>query len=530
LTRAVTETEKYGGTINMAEEKTLRLILGDQLNLQHGWFGQVREDMVYVLMEVRQETDYVTHNLQKMTGFFAAMRQFALDLSRKGHRVIYIRLDDPENEQSIEQNLRKLVKQEKITRFEYLFPDEYRLDRQLETIASRLSIPTVIADTEHFLTDRQDVKRLFKGKKRYLMESFYRHMRKRYDILLEAGKPIGGKWNYDQRNRKRYDGKVPIPEAKIFKNDVSDIAEMIHRCGVKTFGAIEPKSFIWPVNRAQSLEMLQEFIQKRLPHFGTYQDAMTSESWSLFHSRLSFSLNTKMLHPMEVIQAAIAQAQSTTGQRITVEQLEGFIRQILGWREYMRGIYWAHMPEYETFNYFDHKEALPDYYWTADTHMKCMHEAIAQSLKHAYAHHIQRLMITGNFAMLAGVHPDQVDAWYLGVYMDAIQWVEIVNTRGMSQFADGGIVATKPYISSANYIRKMSDYCNGCFYKSNKSTGERSCPFNSLYWDFLYRHRGKLAKNPRVAMMYITLDRMKDEARKELLRQAKLYRAEIESL
>jgi deoxyribodipyrimidine photolyase-related protein len=514
----------------MAGEKTLRFILGDQLNLQHGWLGQVRKDMVYVLMEVRQETDYVTHHIQKVTGFFAAMRQFALDLSRKGHQVIYLRLDDPENEQSIEQNLRKLVKREKVSRFECLLPDEYRLDRQLETIASRLSIPTVIADTEHFLTDREEVKQLFEGKKRYLMESFYRHMRKKYDILLEAGKPMGGKWNYDQRNRNRYDKAVPIPSAKVFKNDVADIVDMIYRCGVKTFGTIEPKSFVWPVNRVQSLELLHEFIQKRLPHFGIYQDAMTSESWSLFHSRLSFSLNTKMLHPMEVIQAAIAQAQSATGKRITIEQLEGFIRQILGWREYMRGIYWACMPGYEAMNYFDHKETLPDYYWTGKTRMNCMRTAIAQSLNHAYAHHIQRLMVTGNFALLAGVHPDSVDSWYLGIYMDAVQWVEIINTRGMSQYADGGIVATKPYISSANYIRKMSDYCNRCFYKPDKSTGDRSCPFNSLYWDFLNRHRGKLAKNHRVAMMYHSLDRMKDDARKELLRQAKLYRAEIDSL
>ena len=530
MTKAVTETEKYGGTINMAGEKTLRLILGDQLNIRHSWFDRIREDFVYTLMEVRQETDYAKHHIQKVAGFFAAMRNFAKEISVRGHRVIYFRLDDPENEQIIEKNLRNLIKKEKFTRFEYLLPDEYRLDRQLENLVSSLAVQSAAVDTEHFLTDREEVKRLFKGKKRYLMESFYRHMRKRYNILLEDGKPIGGKWNYDQRNRNRYDGKVPIPEATIFKNDVSDIAEMIHRCSIKTFGAIEPRNFMWPVNRAQSLELLQEFMKKRLPYFGTYQDAMTSESWSLFHSRLSFSLNTKMLHPMEVIQAAIDQAQMADDPKISIEQLEGFIRQILGWREYMRGIYWAYMPKYETLNYFDHNEPLPDYYWTADTRMNCMHEAIAQSLTHAYAHHIQRLMITGNFALLAGVHPDKVDAWYLGIYMDAVQWVEIVNTRGMSQYADGGIVATKPYISSANYIRKMSDYCNRCFYKPDKSTGDRSCPFNSLYWDFLYRHRGKLAKNPRMAMMYRTLDRMKDEARKELLRQAKLYRAEIESL
>jgi len=514
----------------MPEEKTLRLILGDQLNIGHGWFARIRKDIIYVLMEERQETDYVKHHIQKIAGFFAAMRQFAFEITRQGHRVIYFRLDDPENEQSIEKNLQKLIKKEKFTRFEYLLPDEYRLDRQLEHIASRLTVPVAMADTEHFLTDRQDVKRLFKGKKRYLMESFYRHMRKKYGILLENGKPLGGKWNYDQRNRNRYDKAVPVPGVKVFNNDVSDIVEMIDRCGVKTFGNIEPNNLIWPVSRRQSLELLDDFTEKRLPYFGTYQDAMTSESWAMFHSRLSFSLNTKMLNPMEVIQAAIVQAQSKTGPKISIEQLEGFIRQILGWREYIRGIYWAHMPEYETLNHFDNKESLPDYYWTADTRMNCMRAAITQSLKHAYAHHIQRLMITGNFALLAGVDPNEVDGWYLGIYMDAVQWVEIVNTRGMSQFADGGIVATKPYVSSANYIRKMSDYCNGCFYKPDKSTGDCSCPFNSFYWAFLHRHRSKLEKNHRVSMMYRTWDRMKVDVRDDLVKQAQTYMAAINNL
>jgi deoxyribodipyrimidine photolyase-related protein len=514
----------------MAEEKTLRLILGDQLNIRHDWFGQTRKDIAYTLMEVRQETDYVRHHIQKVAGFFAAMRQFAYDIAKHGHRVIYLRLDDPENEQDFEQNLRKLIKKNKFTRLEYLLPDEYRLDRQLENMVSRLPVPAASEETGHFLTNREDVKQLFQGKKRYFMESFYRYMRKRYDILLDNGKPRGGKWNYDQRNRNRYDGAVPIPKVKVFKNDVTDIAEMINRCGVKTFGKIKPENFIWPVTRAQSLEQLKDFIQSGLTHFGTYQDAMTSESWAMFHSRLSFSLNTKMLNPMEVIQAATAQAQGKTGPKISIEQLEGFIRQILGWREYIRGIYWAHMPGYETLNYLDHKGSLPDYYWTADTRMNCMRAAITQSLEHAYAHHIQRLMITGNFALLAGVHPDEVDAWYLGVYIDAVQWVEMVNTRGMSQFADGGIVATKPYICSANYIHKMSDYCDGCFYDFGKNQGERACPFNSLYWDFLHRHRQKFGKNPRISMMYRIWDGKKEKARNDLLKQAKIYRAEINAL
>ena len=514
----------------MAREKLLRLILGDQLHADHSWFRHPRKDVVYTLMEMRQETDYVKHHIQKVVGFFAAMRHFAETLTRHGHRVIYLRLDDPENAQSIAENLQRLIHEGKFTRFEYLLPDEYRLDRQLEEWTSRCPVPAAAADSEHFLTARDELRTLFKGKKRFLTESFYRHMRRKYNILMEDERPMGGKWNYDHSNRNRYDGAVSLPVAKQFRNDVHDIVGMLENCGVKTFGEIRPHHFIWPVSRRQALDLLAEFVQKRLPHFGTYQDAMVANNWSLFHSRLSFALNTKMLHPMEVITAALNRSRGGPDGGVAIEALEGFVRQILGWREYMRGIYWARMPEYASLNFFDHQAALPDYYWSADTRMACLRAAIAQSLRHAYAHHIQRLMVTGNFALLAGVHPDAVDAWYLGVYIDAIQWVEIVNTRGMSQYADGGIVATKPYISSANYIRKMSDYCDNCAYDHKKRTGAHACPFNSLYWDFLHRHRSKLEKNPRIGMMYRSWDRMKDDTREGLLVQAARYRADLNAL
>ncbi len=514
----------------MAVEKTLRLILGDQLNYRHSWFRRVRKDVVYTLMEVRQETDYVKHHIQKVVGFFGAMRHFTQDLRRRGHRVTYFTLDDATNSQALEPNLRRIIEEQGITRFEYLLPDEYRLDVQLQQIARRLPVPSTAVDTEHFLTGREDLETLFEGKKRYLMETFYRHMRKKYKILMEKGKPIGGKWNYDQSNRNRYDGAVPIPPLKRFQHDVTDLVEMVDRSGVITFGEIRPERFIWPLSRRQALSQLRAFISDRLPHFGTYQDAMTSDDWSLFHSRLSFALNTKMLHPMEVIRSAIDQWRSHPDSGVSIEQVEGFVRQILGWREYMRGIYWAHMPGYEKLNFFDHQTPLPDYYWTAKTHMNCLRHAIAQSLEHAYAHHIQRLMVTGNFALLAGVHPDEIDEWYLGIYIDAIQWVEIVNTRGMSQFADGGVVATKPYISSANYISKMSDYCGDCHYKWKQATGERSCPFNSLYWQFLHRHRPLLEKNHRIAMMYRTWDRMSDNRHQELLAQARTYIKQLNTL
>jgi deoxyribodipyrimidine photolyase-related protein len=509
---------------------TLRLILCDQLNAQHSWFKQVRADVLYTLMEVRQETDVVKPHIQKVAGFFSAMRHFADDLARMGHRVVYLRLDDPKNEQSFDANLNRLIREHRITRFEYMQPDDYRLDDQLAWLASRLSIPSSVEDAEHFLTARSDLAHHFRGKKRYLMESFYRQIRRRHDILMDDGKPVGGKWNYDQSNRQRYDGAVTLPETCLFSNDVSDIVAMLDRCQVRTFGRIDPQRLIWPVTRKQALQQLQAFVDQRLSHFGTYQDAMTTENGFLFHSLLSFALNAKMLNPMEVIQAAFDRFQSTSGEAVGIAQLEGFVRQILGWREYMRGIYWAHMPAYASMNHFGHSAHLPDYYWTGDTRMNCLRSVICQSLEHAYAHHIQRLMITGNFALLAGIHPDEVDHWYLGIYIDAIQWVEIVNTRGMSQFADGGMVATKPYVSSANYIHKMSDYCDDCHYQWRKNTGDRACPFNSFYWAFLHRHRQQLAKNPRVAMMFRTWDRMKDDKQRELLTQAENYQAALNAL
>jgi len=513
----------------MKKQKTLRLILGDQLNGAHPWFDRPRPDIAYTIMEVRQETDYAVHHIQKVAGFFAAMRQFADALIKKGHPVFYFRLDDPENTQSIEENVRHLIQKKGFSFFEYQLPDEYRMDQLLMQAASRLPVPVNVIDTGHFLTDRQAVGRFFQGKKRFLMESFYRHMRKKHDILMENGRPAGGKWNYDASNRGRYDGAVSIPDPMVFDHDVADIVDMISKNGVRTIGAIDPEHFIWPVTRKQSLAQVDDFMRHRLPYFGTYQDAISAQSWSMFHSRLSFALNTKMLHPMEVIGAAIEQAHAP-GSEIAIEQLEGFIRQVLGWREFVRGIYWDQMPEYETRNYFGHDNPLPGFYWTGNTRMSCMRAAIRQSLDYAYAHHIQRLMLTGNFALLAGVHPDEVDAWYLGIYIDAVQWVEIVNTRGMSQFADGGIVATKPYIASANYIRKMGDYCQECFYDADKSTGERSCPFNSMYWDFLNRHRLKLSKNPRMGLMYGALDRMDENKKADLFRQAAEYRASIHHL
>jgi deoxyribodipyrimidine photolyase-related protein len=346
---------------------------------------------------------------------------------------------------------------------------------------------------------------------------------------MEGNKPLTGQWNYDGENRKKLPKNHKPTPPLVFNNDVSQIYLEIQKKNIKTIGNIDAKNFVWPINRKQSLELLDFFVEECLPLFGSYQDAMTPNEWSLYHSRVSFSMNIKMISPQEVIDKCIEEWQKRPAE-IECNQLEGFVRQIIGWREYMRGIYWLKMPEYATMNYFNNQEKLPEWFWTGNTKMNCLKDAIIQSLDYAYAHHIQRLMITGNFGLLAGIHPDDMDAWYLGIYIDAIEWVEITNTRGMSQFADGGIVGTKPYVSSASYIDKMSHYCGSCYYKKTIKTGDKACPFNSLYWNFYDRNEDKLGKNPRIGMMYNVWRKMQPEAKTALLEQADYYLKNINDL
>lgn len=507
--------------------KTIRLILGDQLNIQHSWFQKVDPSVTYLMMEMRQETDYVNHHIQKVVGFFLSMRTFAAKLKKSGHQVQYFTLDHPENKQNLPDQLAELISTEGFERFEYLFPDEHRLDQILKDLCENLSIPTQAVDTEHFLTSRDFLKDFFKGKKTYLMETFYREMRRKYDILMDGKDPLTGQWNYDHDNRSALKDKKLLKNPLIQPKDVQGIVVMLEKSGVKTIGKIDAENFPWPVSREESLEILNYFCENLLDHFGAYQDALTTWDPYLFHSRLSFSMNSKMISPLEVVQT-VEKYWYQHQDRIAIAQVEGFIRQIIGWREYMRGIYWAKMPEFAELNFFGHDRKLPEWFWTGKTKMNCLSQSIGQSLDLGYAHHIQRLMVTGNFALLAGIHPDEVDQWYLGIYIDAIEWVEITNTRGMSQFADGGIVGTKPYVSSANYIKKQGNYCSNCAYDSNKKTGHGACPFNSLYWHFYERNRDKLEKNPRIGMAYRTWDKMGNK--QELINQAEAYLRNIDKL
>ncbi|NDI86242.1 cryptochrome/photolyase family protein [Undibacterium crateris] len=506
---------------------SLRLILGDQLNPQHSWFQQVSDEHVYVMLEMRQETDYVLHHAQKIIAIFAAMRAFAHSLQQAGHRVHYQTIQEADPAISLPMLLDQLLLHYQCTELRYQEPDEYRLDQQLAAYQPAAGIPKYCVSSEHFFTLRHEVAAQFKGKSRWLMEHFYRAMRARHQILMEQDQPAGGQWNYDADNRAAWSGLPWEPADQRPVHDHSQLWQDIQAAGVASFGEPQAAQFRWPLNRTEALQQLQVFVSTALPHFGSYQDAMSHRAWRLFHSLLSFALNTKMLNPAEVVHAV---EQEWRAARIPLHAAEGFIRQILGWREYVRGVYWARMPDYVEQNHFDHQQPLPAWFWTGQTRMHCVSSAIGQSLEHAYAHHIQRLMVIGNFALLAGLQPQAVHQWYLGIYIDAFEWVELPNTLGMSQYADGGFLATKPYVSTATYIDKMGDYCKGCYYDKKQKTGERACPFNALYWDFFARNAEQLSRNPRIGMVYPQWRKMSPEIQAAYQQQAQRIRDNLDSL
>ena len=489
----------------------VRLILGDQLNAEHSWFEKLDNNVCYVMFEMRQETNYVKHHIQKVVAFFGAMRNFARAREKEGHRVLYYSLDDPQNEHELDKNLNKVISLLGANRFAYQLPDEFRLDQQLQKFCKDLKISTEAVDTDHFLTTRDEMGQFFKGKKKWVMEFFYRYMRKKFDVLMVHDQPEGGSWNYDKFNRNKWSGSPGIPVPYLPKTEnIEQIQNMIENLGIETLGSIPKDDFLFPMTREESVKQLDYFCENLLADFGTFQDAMHQEETNLFHARISFALNVKILHPLEVINHAI-EAYRKQPEIISLSQVEGFVRQVLGWREYIRGLYWKEMPSYKNLNALENTNPLPDFYWTGETKMNCLSTTIKNSLEHAYAHHIQRLMITGNFALLAQTHPDAVDEWYLGIYADAVEWVQLPNTRGMSQYADGGMVATKPYISSGSYVNKMSNYCSSCSYNQKKRLGDDACPFNSLYWNFLDDKKDFFKSNNRMGMMLNLLRKINPE-------------------
>lgn len=517
------------GKDDVSSHQVLRVILGDQLNINHSWFRGDQRGVEYLIMEVREEATYVRHHIQKIVAFFAAMRAFAAELRAHGCTVRYLTLDDSANVQSLVGNVRAVLAGGGYAAVEYQEPDEYRVKAAFGELTRSLDIPVRSVSSEHFLVTPEFFRDVYAGHKRYTLEVFYRAVRRRFGILIEEGDPIGGRWNFDAENRKKMPAGMTPPPPIEFPRDVSSICQLIEQMQIPSLGRINARRFVWPITRAEALRALDYFCRELLEHFGAYQDAMHTDHRFLYHSRLSFALNVKLISPQEVIDGAIAAWRESRG-RISIEQIEGFVRQIAGWREFVRGLYWAEMPRYRTLNVLGATRRLPHFYWDGQTRMNCVKHAVTQSLEDAYAHHIQRLMVTGNFAVLAGIDPDEVDAWYLGIYIDALEWVELPNTRGMSQFADGGIVGTKPYTSSAQYIHKMSNYCSGCFYNYKEKFGERGCPFNSLYWDFLMRHRAVLEANPRIGMGYRQIDKMTAATRQAIEARAAEVLEQLETL
>jgi deoxyribodipyrimidine photolyase-related protein len=500
---------------------TLRLILGDQLSSSISALEGCDPAKDIILMcEVWDEATYVKHHKKKIAFLFSAMRHFAKELTEKGYQLDYVKLDDPENSGSLQAEVSRALRHHAIERIIVTFPGEYRVLQEFQSWESLFNLPVEIRPDTRFLCSPDGFGNWAKDRKQLRMEYFYREMRKHHSILIEGDQPVGGQWNYDADNRKPPASGLDIPDPVSFAPDdiTKEVLTLVTERFTNHFGDLEP--FIFAVTREEALTVLDRFIAQRLPRFGDYQDAMIEgEPW-MFHSHISFYLNCGLLHPMECIKAA---------ERVWYEghaplnAVEGFIRQILGWREYVRGIYWLKMPDYAQANFLDAKLDLPDFYWTANTQMNCLRQCVLETRANAYAHHIQRLMVLGNFALLAGIEPKQVNAWFLIVYADAYEWVELPNVSGMILYADGGLLASKPYAAGGAYINKMSNYCKSCRFKVSKKNGPDACPLNYLYWDFLARNRDKLQGNPRIAMIYRSYDRMSEEKHQAIAEDARRF-------
>jgi deoxyribodipyrimidine photolyase-related protein len=488
---------------------TLVLILGDQLTPGIASLrGLDRAETVVMMAEVQAEATYVRHHKQKIALVFAAMRHFAEALRRDGWTVDYVTLDAPGNTGGFTGEVARAVARHGATRLRVVEAGEWRVQSMLDRWAARASIAVEVLPDDRFLCSRDEFAAWAEGRNRLVMEDFYRAMRRRTGLLMDGGRPAGGRWNYDAENRKRPPAGLNYPAPPDAAPDAitEDVLALVETRFAGHFGELRP--FRWAVTREQALAELDHFVANALPRFGDYQDAMVDGQDRLYHSALSAYLNLGLLRPLEVAQAAdVAWRRGEA----PLNAAEGFIRQIIGWREYVRGLYFLEGPAYAHANALGATRPLPDFYWTGETDLRCLHQAIDQTRRTAYAHHIQRLMLLGNFAMLAGVAPDQVSDWFLVVYADAFEWVELPNVIGMSQFADGGRLGTKPYAAGGAYVARMSDHCARCRYDVKAKTGPDACPLNYLYWDFLDRNRGALGDNPRLLPVYRNWDRLGEE-------------------
>ena len=497
---------------------TLRLVLGDQLSTSISSLSGIdRQSDIVLMLEVNDEASYVRHHKQKLVLILSAMRHFAKQLEQGGVPVDYVQMDSDDNTGSFSGEVQRAVDRHQPERLVVTAPGEWRVREMMGTWQPSLGIPVEIRDDDRFLCSLEEFAMWAKDRKSLRMEYFYRNMRKKTGWLMEGDKPVGGEWNYDKQNRKSLPRGMSYPRRLRFDTDdiTRDVMQLVNSLYQSHFGDLE--RFAWATTRKDAQKALVHFISDCLPGFGDYQDAMKSGEDFLFHALLSPYINIGLLDPREVCEAALNAYEKG---HAPLAAVEGFVRQILGWREYIRGFYWLHMPAYRDSNFLNAKRPLPDFFWTARTDMNCLKQTIETTRRYAYAHHIQRLMITGNFALLASLDPAQVEEWYLQVYADAFEWVELPNTHGMALFADGGILASKPYAASGAYINRMSDYCSGCRYRPAKKLGEDACPFNYLYWNFLIGKQGMLKGNPRMGLAYRNLHNKPQSERDAIVAQA----------
>ncbi|WP_220338391.1 cryptochrome/photolyase family protein [Wenzhouxiangella sediminis] len=505
----------------------LGLICGDQLH----WPNPVcealdpRRDRL-IMGELANETGYVWHHAKKIVLVLSAMRHFAEAAGEAGWTVDYHRFDAESEVASFSDLVERACRCHEVDEIVVSWPGEWRVLEEIQGWTSRFGVNVTILPDSRFVCGLEEFNRWASDRRQLRMEFFYRRMRKKTGYLMDGDVPAGGDWNFDKSNRKAWKGDPPAASPMSFSPDgiTREVIETVSR-HIDAFGEIE--GFDYPVTIAQARRALAHFIRSAAAHFGDFQDAMHSDSEWLFHSRLSSSLNIGLLTPVEVCDAV---EQAWRDGDMPLNAAEGFIRQIIGWREFVRGIYWREMPGYAKRNGLGNDRDLPDFYWSGQTGMNCLRETIRGTRRNAYAHHIQRLMVTGNFALLLGVLPEQICDWYLAVYADAFDWVELPNTLGMVMHADGGLLGSKPYAASGKYIDRMSDYCAGCRYKVKETTGDDACPFNALYWDFLMRHRRHFESNGRMKMMYRHVDRMSDERQRAVAQRAAFVKRRVDEL
>ncbi len=514
---------------NAYEEKArhLVLVLGDQLDAESAAFDGFDPACDAVLMmEVREEATYVPQHKIRLALFFSAMRHFRRALEERRYTVHYAALDDDTNRGRFADEIARWVHKTRPEKLIVCKPGDFRVETILEDAAASTSCDLEVRADRHFICALEEFEAHAEGRKSLLLETFYRDMRRRHDVLMEDGNPIGGAWNFDKENRESFgsDGPARIKAPRAFRPDglTRDVIAMVERHFPDSPGNLD--SFDYPVTRDQARAALRDFIDHRLCNFGTYQDAMIGGAPYLYHSRLSCVLNLHLLDPREAIDAAVAAYHAGDA---PINAVEGFVRQILGWREFIRGVYWLKMPDYADLNALDADLPMPAFMWTAETEMNCVRQSVGQLIDHAYAHHIQRLMVLGLFAMLLGVRPYDVHRWHMSMYADAVDWVSLPNVLGMSQYGDGGIVGSKPYCASGNYINKMSDYCAGCRFDPKAANSDDACPFTTLYWDFLSRNRQRIKGNRRMGFQLKNLDRKDDGERRAIRDRAKTLKARM---